>query len=291
MGIEIINTGVTYQVDDGIKFDVLDFDGFSLPEIRSTLESFSQQNGANWIGFRLSPRKVLLKVIIYASSLSQLFDRRTELMQIFQPSNAAIYLKWTMPNGSVRQIDCFPTGGLLMPAREIRGTRQVTVIEMICPDPVWYNPVAGQVLVDMPAFTNLVFPIKFPIKFGSVALDYSYNLTYNGNWPEFPKILIAGSVSGFYVENLSTGEKIGLDYAIPVGRTVTIDLKPGAKQVYDDLGTNLIGCVTTDSDLSTFHLAPAPEVAGGINQMHFLGSGLTADSQVTFQYFDRYLGL
>jgi hypothetical protein len=82
-----------------------------------------------------------------------------------------------------------------------------------------------------------------------------------------------------------------LDYAIPVGRTVTIDLKPGAKQVYDDLGTNLIGCVTTDSDLSTFHLAPAPEVAGGINQMHFLGSGLTADSQVTFQYFDRYLGL
>lgn len=295
MGLQVISGGVTYDMDNGTTFDWMDYDGFAVPEVRSTLESFAQQDGANWIGYRLSPRKILLKFIMLGTSLTELFTRRQELMTIFRPTNTAYKLKYTLPDTTVRQIDFYPAGGMLLPAREMRlgrnDAKQVTVVELICPDPLWYDPVQVLVTASLPAQTNLVFPITFPITFGSSVISFTQNIVYVGTWSEYPVITITGPFARPVIENISTNEMIELDYVIPGGRIVTINLKPGSKTVTDDLGTNLIGTVTSDSDFSSFHIAPAPEVSGGTNQIHIEGSGAAVSTSIVFSYYKRYFGI
>jgi hypothetical protein len=53
----------------------------------------------------------------------------------------------------------------------------------------------------------------------------------------------------------------------------------------------LIGTVTTSSDLTTFHIAPDPEVPGGINSFTVSASGADANSRILLEYYIRYIGL
>ena len=117
------------------------------------------------------------------------------------------------------------------------------------------------------------------------------NISYPGTWLALPTIVIAGRIDDPRIDNVTTGEKIELDLNIPNGRTVTIDLTEGVKTVTDDLGTNLIGAVSSDSDLATFHIAPDPEATGGINAMRLRGSNASGNTSVQIRYFVRYFGV
>jgi hypothetical protein len=117
-------------------------------------------------------------------------------------------------------------------------------------------------------------------------------IPYIGTWLSYPKIIITGPLNDAVITHLETGEKLQLDYHIPVGRTVTIDLAYGEKTVKDDLGTNLIGVLTSDSDLATFHIAPDPEVTGGLNHISVVGTGESVGvTQVEVQFLNRYFGI
>jgi hypothetical protein len=117
-------------------------------------------------------------------------------------------------------------------------------------------------------------------------------IPYAGTWLSYPKIIITGPLNDAVITHLETGEKLQLDYHIPAGRVVTIDLAYGEKTVKDDLGTNLIGVLTSDSDLATFHIAPDPEVSGGLNHISVVGTGESVGvTQVEIQFLNRYFGI
>jgi len=117
-------------------------------------------------------------------------------------------------------------------------------------------------------------------------------ITYSGNWLTYPRILITGPLDSIEVENQATREKIGIDYNIPAGRTVILDLAYGVKTVYDNLGTNLIGTVTPESDLATFHIAPDPEAPNGLNFISVVGSGIeSGQTKVRIEFYNRYIGI
>ncbi len=118
------------------------------------------------------------------------------------------------------------------------------------------------------------------------------NIPYTGTWLTYPKIIITGPLNDAVITNQETGDKLQLDYHIPSGRTVTIDLSYGVKTVVDDLGTNLIGVLSSDSDLATFHIAPDPEANEGVNHISVAGTGESAGTtQVEVQFYNRYIGI
>ncbi len=130
------------------------------------------------------------------------------------------------------------------------------------------------------------------LTFGSSLISQTFNVNYPGTWKTFPRIIIVGPLDNFRIDNLTTGEHIELTFNIPPGRTVTIDLRSGRKTVVDDLGTNLIGTVTADSQLGTFHIAAAPEAPLGVNQFRITGvSAEEGTSQVTLEWLNRYYGI
>jgi hypothetical protein len=117
-------------------------------------------------------------------------------------------------------------------------------------------------------------------------------IPYVGTWLSYPKIVITGPLNDAVITHLETGEKIQLDYNIPAGRVVTIDLAYGEKTVKDDLGVNLIGVLTSDSDLATFHIAPDPEIVNGLNHISIAGTSESiGTTQIEIQFLNRYFGI
>jgi len=164
-------------------------------------------------------------------------------------------------------------------------------IRFIAHDPIIFNPTQQSESWVLAPSNQLVFPITFPILFGSGVIDDTLNVTYNGTWLTYPVITIVGPLNGALITNNSTDEEIALNFDVPTGTTITMNLNYGAKTVVDQLGTSYIGSVSADSDLATFHIAPDPEVAGGVNELAVTGGGADANTAVTVAWYDKYIGI
>lgn len=176
-----------------------------------------------------------------------------------------------------------------------RDSDQSQRLRFLCSDPIWRNPTQQTVSFTLGITSQLVFPITFPILFGTEALDGAATITYLGTYKSYPVITIQGPLNRPTIRNDSTGEEIGLDYNVAVGEVVTVDLftnNQNVKTVTNNLGANLIGTISNPNDLATFHLEVAPRVAGGVNDIKVSGSGaLAGETNVTLTYYTRYLGV
>jgi len=84
---------------------------------------------------------------------------------------------------------------------------------------------------------------------------------------------------------------VALDYTIPSGEVVTIDLTGPAKTVVDDSGVNHIDKVALGSSLGTLALVPAPGAPGGANRVTAGGLGTTGVTAFELRRHDRYWGI
>ena len=133
------------------------------------------------------------------------------------------------------------------------------------------------------------------ILFGSATLSEGFVITYEGTWDAFPTISVTGPWDNFTITNGATLETLDFGYNIDSGETVVFDLAYGTKSVTNQNGTNLIGSLSTDSDLATFHLATDSEVttglADGINPMVVTGTNLNENSALVLVWYTRYIGI
>ena len=133
------------------------------------------------------------------------------------------------------------------------------------------------------------------ILFGSATLSEGFVINYEGTWDAFPTISVTGPWDNFTITNGATLETLDFGYNIDSGETVVFDLAYGTKSVTNQNGTNLIGSLSTDSDLATFHLATDSEVttglADGINPMVVTGTNLDENSALVLIWYTRYIGI
>lgn len=124
------------------------------------------------------------------------------------------------------------------------------------------------------ALTGTVF-VNFPV-------------AYAGDLPEYPVISVRGPITGLNVQNLTTGETLSFGTtAIASGSVYVIDTRYGHKSVTQGTVSKL-GELTSDSDLATWHLAPAPVVAGGTNIIAIAGTSVNFTTRVDIVYYNRY---
>lgn len=148
-------------------------------------------------------------------------------------------------------------------------------------------PAAFPIPLDSPP--ELVFPTTFPITFFKI--DETLDINYTGTWLEYPVLRLIGPLLNPIITNEVTGEVLELSYALPEDDEIVIDLAPGRKTVTDLAGNNLIGVVTPQSDLGTWHIAPAPEAPGGVNTIHALASNIDTGSAIRITWKARYFGI
>jgi hypothetical protein len=158
-------------------------------------------------------------------------------------------------------------------------------------DPTCYDPTAAGFIFT--ASAGYEVPYEIPLAFdGPVVIDQLQTIVYAGDWLSYPVIRITGPIINPCVTNESTGETLDFTgYTIAAGNYYDIDCRYGHKTVLDGNNVNRIAELTSASDLATFHLAPAREVAGGINSIRLEGTSQTADSNIQFSYLAYYLGV
>lgn len=293
--LEVIVGANTYNLSDRNEFMLLGDEGFGMaPVTRKTVKGPSQ-DGETDVGFNLESRVLAITIGAFSSSHDDYYNRRARLLRIFAPRLDPFIIKRTLPDGTVRQIDCFFAGQMTYPSRLQRGFMQQDAVALRAPDPTFYDPVPLTIEGVVSSAGALEFPISFPISFASSVLNEGINVYYIGSWKSYPTIVLTGPMQNPVITNTTVDLKIELEHDLIAAEEVTIELTPGYKRVYDN-GTpslNLIGTVSEDSDLSEFHLAPSSD--GDIsytNAITLLAGGMTpGTSKIELEYYRRFVGL
>jgi hypothetical protein len=286
---------LTYFTPDNVEFMlsspwyVIQEDGFGMPPLEFVTQRGPFQHGEIVKSVWLRPRIIQLLVRREACSRSEYWDLRAALINTLRPNRTTDHtpgrLRKYLANGQVRELFAYPSEGPSFPSHDPNEWQQFSVqdtIRFTC-----YDPVARDPTVRSRAYISSgpigLFPITFPYAIGSFGA--SNPIVYSGNWDTFPTIVINGPATGTMIKNLTTGEQISFSYSIPSGHSATFDLAYGRKTVTLDDGTNVVGYVTSDSDLGAFHLQ------SGSNDMQIFATGTSAVSSVVLSWYDRYIGV
>ena len=261
-----------------IHLDLADYipeksDGFALPPIARVEEASPSQHGASDHGFRLLPRRLTFEVTLRAQTPQEFYERRAALLAVLRPSIYAspARLSITLPEGTTWNLAVF-CRNLTFSMRP--GLIQSALFTLTAPNPVFVQ--------QTPAVAAYFYQAD---------INTSHIITYPGTWLAAPfPFSIRGPITHPVVTNLSAQTKIDLDYTVPDNQTVVIDLRPSYKTV--KLGsTSLLGSLSSDSDLDTFCLLPAPEAPSGANLIQVTGSGVGVNTCVTLAYTPTRLGI
>jgi hypothetical protein len=292
--------GQTYQFDDQVDQWLLTINNQGMPPIEHITTRGVFQHGETWRDYRLRPRTLRLTHLRETGTADRadFWTARADILNLLRPNRGTSLgsLRKILDDGTTRDIDVIISGGVTLPQEEIVGRGCWIVrdfIEFIAHDPLFYDPtevVSTTTLLE--AGAGFIFPSIFPITFGGSVISSTVTIAYAGTWSTFPTIEIDGPLDDATITNTSIDEKIELQYNIPLGTTVTIALTPSSKTVTDDSGTNLIGVVTTDSDLATFRLEADPIASDGDNLVTISGGGADVNNTaIRIKYFTRYIGI
>lgn len=293
--------GVIYNLD-GITDRALirSVDGQGMPPIEYQTQRGPQQHGETVIGYRLRPRILQMVYRRNGANRQDYWDNRSDLLDVLRPNRMTIggrpkagTLRKILPDQSLRDIDVvIEQGPDFQPSGDEWDEWSFQeALRLVAHDPTFYDPTVSSLDVSTAANSDLVFPITFPITFGSSIYSVSQNITYAGTWLAYPIITLTGPLLAFVLDNATTGEHLEIIHALADGESMEIDLRYGYKTVEDNSGNNLIGSVSSDSDLGTFHIEADPLAAGGVNQLDFYFSGIGGNTTASLTFNPRYIGI
>jgi hypothetical protein len=282
--------GLTYDLNDQGFYLADSSDGLGMAPFHRLAERSAQQHGETDLGFRLDPRIFKFQLTLRAATPTLYYARRAELLTIFRPSTIPFKLQFTLPDGSLRCIDCFLEKGLTFDTAKRKALTQEADLVLYAPDPTFYDPALKTVALSWNNAQGLLFPFTFPLIFGVDSATILSLITLTGTWLSYPKIIFTGPLTWPSIINYTTGEVLLLQYAISAGEAVTIDTAFGYKTVKNNSNVNLINYLSTTSDLATFHLDH--ELTAGDNEISVAGAGIDPlQTQVIFQYYERFIGI
>lgn len=296
--------------------------GYGMPNIKYITQRGPFQHGDTYLGFRLEPRVIQMQFRHNGGNRDRYWTNRQTILNMLRPNRQSLNtfvpgkLRKTFADGSMRDIDVFLLEGPVFEPRDVDRWDEWSFdesIRFIAPDPTFYDPVqktstfvysTANELVFYNSVTGASYPgLRFyngnwgrttsGMTFMSGVIDTTATATLVGNWPVLPTITVTGPVNGLVIDNYTTGETIRINYNLITGSVMVIDLRYGAKSVYlQSSGLSLLGSVSTDSDLTSFHLEPAPTASGGINNLHvYAGSVIAGLTAISIGWYDRYIGI
>lgn len=284
-----------------LPMHLVQIQGLAMPPLDHRTVRSPFQHGETYLGFSLRPRSVNVALHLRQCTRLELWQLRQDLISLINPLVGTLRIRAEFRDGSIYELHDVAydsqfdmgTDGMTGPYTQNIGAR------FIAYDPVWWYYPMHQTGPSLTVVTDLILgdvsppsTAIFPITFGSVHIDETQNVINGGNWMAFPTFTLVGPLNRPLITNTTTGEKLELNYWIAGGETVTITTAFGNKTVISSMAGNLIGYLTTDSDLATFHLAPDPIVSGGVNVITFYaGYAVVGSSSINISWYDRFLGL
>lgn len=291
--------GIVHNLHDFTVRALISFSDYGMPPIYRHSRRGAYQHGATPVLYRLEPRVMQLVMRWMGLGREKYWDNRSRILDMFRPNRSddlsPSQLRKVLPDGSIRELDVHVLEGPAFPGRDTRKWDEWAfeeIVRLIAYEPTWYDPTEAT-FAAIAVEEELVFPIDPFILFGPMtAIHVVGNLTNAGTWRSWPIIECVGPMDSPQLTNNTIDEFLKLEYEILGDRIVTIDLAPGRKTVYDDLGNNLLAYISDDSDLTTFRLEVDPIAPGGVNEIDVIAGGVQVGvSAINIEWYNRYIGI
>lgn len=256
-----------------------------------------RQHGSTVRDFQLEEREITVQIISLENcTREQYWAERQRLLNIFRPNRGDINeltLTIRYANGTRRSIRCHYTGGLEFSDGVARNDFRLDVtLRLRAFNPIWYDTDTTIIAPSATVDTNLIFPITFPIIFGTAGAAFvTPDLDYQGTWRAYPTITIQGPYLSCRVINTGTLVEFNLLVAIGQGEQRIIRLSETGFFAEDALGNSVMDELDFSSNLIDFFVAPSGEFEGTQTLQAILSGGIAGISAVTFEYNTAYYGI
>lgn len=291
--IDLLRGSTVFSLSDGVLCKCTGIQGVGLLQSERMTEQGPLQHGVTDRGFRAKERLIRLMLFYQVATPTEYWDRRNSLNTALEPTTRLAQLRFDLGNGTRRQIWCSILGSVMDMRPDSAGGSSFAV-DFMCPNPAFYDP-NGKALIfglDYSA-TTFQIPMEIPLGIGQSTIDASALISYGGSWRSYPyRIRISGPMTDCVITNETTGEKLDFTgVSIAAGDRRDIDLRYSYKSVIDATGTNKIADLTSDSDLTSWHLATAREVPDGSNSIAVTGTGVTSATEIYISYHEYFNGI
>ncbi len=276
--IDLTDESAGFSVEaDGTK-------GLQNVEYRFATAQFAGIDGETVQAISAEANRISLGLLVQASSVAQLRQRRRQLVHAMRPKAGRGRLTVVTEEGERRSIACYLEGGLegdesedtTMPGRWWR-----VVLKLYAPDPWWEG---DERTIDYGLAAPVAFFPLFPVKLSASQVQGEFTVDLSDCDTEaYPLWTVTGPGTSLVLENVSQGRAIEVTVTLAAGQQLIIDTRPGYQSVRRDDGTNLLPNVTSDPAL--WGLDPA------VNLLSIQLAGATADSRIVGTYAPRYAGV
>jgi len=285
---------------------ILSEDGFGMPGIDYIQQKGPFQHGTTIYDYRLQSRVLQFVFRKAGCTRNEYWENRSEILDIMRPNRQLLNsfemgtLVKTLSNGEKRAIDVMVEQGPTFQYPENWDHFGFTeTIRFIAPDPTFYDPTMMIVDWQLDQPDHLILPFEFDgvdMFFGQAGvLSVGLSVQYSGTWISYPVIVLYGPFDAPVIRNLTTDEKLDISgINIAIGEKVVFDMRPGIKTVTSSISGNIIGHLTVDSDLATFHIACEPEANAGHNDILLetdINSVIPKESNISIEYYERYIAI
>jgi len=293
MTLSAIVDNTTYSLCDGTYCYWVGDEGLGMAPMHRLSERGPLQNGITDRGYRLDPRPVRLVLEINASTQSSWESKRRSLLQIFKPSNSEVINLVLGLETRTYYLDCHYIANLDMPSSSQFGWTQKVVVELLAPDPTWYDPTMNVTSFSASDGADTCeIPMEVPTTIGGATINTSSIITNSGDVSSYPIIKLIGPITNPVITNGTTGDTLEFPaLTIGGGDYYEIDCRYGYKTVEDQDGVNQISELSDDSDIATFALEASPTVDNGENDISIYGSSASSSTSIEIRYYTRYIGV
>lgn len=282
------------------------FANFGAAPVNYQTQSGYKQIGSQVLDYNLTERRmtILIRAMSDDPTRPAYWSQRAEILDFFRPNRGTDGNELTLTigrldeNGDVvrRSIQCRYESGLEFEDfdNDVNDFIADAGINVIAHNPIWYDSSETILTPSASSSDNLVFPITFPIVFGTPGLIYDTgDLAYTGSWRAYPTMTITGPYTTCTLENLGTGASLDLLVQIGAGDSRIITLSEQRFSIVDNMGDSKFDELSLTSNLKDFFIPTSGEViAGGAQQIQarLLGAS-ESQSAFEFRYKTAYYGI
>ncbi|MER6382097.1 phage tail domain-containing protein [Streptomyces sp. NPDC001118] len=220
--------------------------GLDMPPFELHTDDSPNLDGSMYRGARAAARQILLPVFVYGIDRKTVVSFKRKLANALNPKNGYCVVTFIEQDGAARRLQCYYASG--MEGNESTDTSGFTWvsygIQLTAVDPWFYGDTdvvaAWSFGQAYPFLGNPFLPLK--LNSGTPA---SGTLAVNnpGDIEAWPVWTITGPLKSFTFTG-PDGSRWGVPAqaggtdCLPIGRTLTVDSRPGYKTITDDQGTN-----------------------------------------------------
>ncbi|MFF4815279.1 phage tail domain-containing protein [Kitasatospora sp. NPDC001309] len=221
-----------------------------MPPVELYADDSPNLDGSIYRGSRVAARQVMIPVYLHGVDRRSLRELKRRLIRAVNPKNGPCLIRITEGDSQTRTLTVFYKDGLQgdegVDSAGFRWTRYG--LQFTAYDPWWYGPDLQVAEWSFSGGKPLLTTGKglFPLSLSQGVLSNSSVPIVNpGDVEAWPVWQLKGPVRGFQLTGPDGGSfgisagATGTPDAVPAGRVLTIDTRPGVKSIRDDQGVNL----------------------------------------------------